>query len=451
LDRWPALPIVVLYGESPTLVPEDEDDIVAALKHSDRVSSIGLTITSSLLVKLFAIENAFSELEELVLRSLDNVQLLLPSAFRWGSRLRSLHLTRIAVPALPQLLSPSRGLVDLTLHEVPNVGYFSPDAFAKTLSGMTHLQSLSLHFISFPSRRDNLDPPPQSGERIVLPALTHLSYRGISRYLDSLVARIDTPRLGDVDITFFSQPTLDALQLGRFIERIEMQTPLSRANIQISAHAISILVANSSNSKTLQLHMSCTRLDWQLSSIAQVCGHFSPFIFRIEDLRIDGTRSSSEQSDMYQEQWLQLIRAFSGARDFRVVGELATDILCALGPADEGHTAVLPALRQLHVENPLSMQGPRWDALHSFITSRSISGRPVVFNAPSYQCHLCVSGFILHSALKRHLQVKHAHRFVCLYCGDFVCMSGRNSLFRDHLESKHPDVACNDALSSNPL
>ena len=51
LDCWPTLSIVVQYGGSPALdppAPEDEDDIMAALKQSDRVRSISLTVTSSL-------------------------------------------------------------------------------------------------------------------------------------------------------------------------------------------------------------------------------------------------------------------------------------------------------------------------------------------------------------------------------------------------------------------
>jgi hypothetical protein len=87
LDCWPALPIVVHYGGAPALhppAPKDEDNIMAALKHSDRVSSISLTVTSSLLEKLSAIERPFSELEDLVLLSRDSVRLTLPNAFRWG-------------------------------------------------------------------------------------------------------------------------------------------------------------------------------------------------------------------------------------------------------------------------------------------------------------------------------------------------------------------------------
>ena len=121
---------------------------MAALKQSDRVISISLIVTNSLLEKLSAIERPFSELEELVLRSRDSVPLTLPSAFRWGLRLRILHLTRAIIPALPELLSPCTDLVDLQLHKIPNLGYFSPDAIANALSGMTHLRLLSLRFLS---------------------------------------------------------------------------------------------------------------------------------------------------------------------------------------------------------------------------------------------------------------------------------------------------------------
>ncbi|KAH9066124.1 hypothetical protein EDB83DRAFT_2598454 [Lactarius deliciosus] len=234
MDCWPAFPIVVKYGGFPNFgapAPGDDDNIIAALKQSGRVCSICLTVTSSLLGKLSAISEPFSELEDLVLLSQDNMQLTLQSTFRWGPRLRTLHSTRIAFPSFPQLLSPSHNLVDIQLHEIPSAGYFSPEAFANALSGITHLRSLSLHFLSLPPRRNYLSLPPLSGERVVLSALMFLKYRGTSKYLDNLVARIDAPHLGNIDITLFSQPTIDSSQLGRFIERTEMQTSLNQADV----------------------------------------------------------------------------------------------------------------------------------------------------------------------------------------------------------------------------
>jgi hypothetical protein len=157
LDCLPPFPLVLNYGGFPTLrppAPEDEDNIMVALEKSDRVCSISLTISSSLLKRLSTISEPFSELEKLTLLSQENVQLILPGAFWWGHRLRTLHSTRIAFPSLPQLLLPSQDLVDLQLHEIPGVGYFSPEAFTNALCGMTQLQTLSLHFLSLPPRRN---------------------------------------------------------------------------------------------------------------------------------------------------------------------------------------------------------------------------------------------------------------------------------------------------------
>jgi hypothetical protein len=459
-DCWPALPIVIQYGGSPTLdppTPEDDNNIIAALKQSGRVSSVNLTVTNSLLEKLSAISEPLLELEELVLLSQDKLLLTLPGTFRWGPRLRTLHSTRIAFPSFPQLVSPSNDLVDIHLHKIPSAGYFSPEAFTNALSGMTQLRTLSLHFLSLPPRRNHLGLPQWSGERVVLPALTCLKYGGTSKYLDSLVARIDAPRLGDIDITFFSQPTMDASELGRFIERTEFQTSITQliAAVQISGHAICITITDlftlTPTRRALQLEISCKQLDWQLSSMAQVCNQFPPFLLRVENSRINMTRSSSGQDDVDGELWLELIRSFGGARNFRVASELTTDILCALGPADGGHTAVLPALDYLHIENPMAMNEPSWDALLSFITSRSLSGRPVQVNVPLSQCHVCDASFRERQGLQRHLRDKHAYRIMCSYCGDFKHEPGHDESFLEHLESKHPEDALNDALIFNHL
>jgi hypothetical protein len=267
LDFWPALPIIVQYGGLPNLdlpAPWDDDNIIAALKQSSRVCSISLTVTSSLLKKLSKITEPFLELEELTLLSSDDIQLTFPSTFRCGPRLRALHSTRISFPSLPQLLSPSHALVDLQLHKIRS-RYCSPEAITNSLSGMTQLRSLSLS-LSFSTRRNYHDSPPQAEERVVLSALTFLKYQGTGNYLDSLVARIDAPHLQDIDIIFFRQPTMDTLQLGRFIQRIEMQRSFSQAAVHSSEQDISISLMDSSTSTPLRLRISGEQSYGQLSS-----------------------------------------------------------------------------------------------------------------------------------------------------------------------------------------
>jgi hypothetical protein len=430
LDCWQVLPIILQYGGFPNLEPpspDDDDNIIASLTQSGRVGSISLTVTSSLLKRMCAISEPFSELEELALLSHDNIQVTLPSTFRWGPRLRTLHSTRIAFPSLPPLLSPCHDLVDLQLHEIPSIGYVSPEAFANALSGMIHLRNLSLHFLSFPPRRTFLSFPPQPEERVVLPTISYLKYRGTSKYLESFVARIDAPHLETIDITFFSQPTMDTSQLGRFIGRIEMQTSLNQADVNSSVHAISISFTNSNPSTLFQLKISCKQLDWQLHCMAQVCGQFFPFLFRVQNLSIKATQSSSEQNDVDGEQWLELVRSFVGTRDLRleVANQHTTDLLRALGRADEGHTTVLPALRHIRVEDPTRVMNVH--ALLIFINSRLASGHPV------------------------HLVDLRGYRLMCSYCADFECTPGHIDQFREHLERDHPILTRNDALIPNPF
>jgi hypothetical protein len=450
LDCWPLVPLVINYGGSPMLNPpahEDEDNIIAALKQFDRVHSISLTLTNSLTGKLSTISEPFSELEDIVLLSQDNLQLTLPIAFQWGSRLRTLHVTRIAIPALPRLLSSSTDLVDLQLHEIPMAGYFPPQAFVNVLSGVSDLQSLSLHFLSFPPRRSYTTLPPSDGHRIVLPALTYFKYRGISKYLDSFVARIDAPQLGVIDVTLFNQPTMDASQLGQFIERIGMHESFTEAEIRTSVHAVSISFKNSSTSTPLRLHIPCKQLDWQLSSIIQVCDQLSPFIFGVKLLVLNTNDWSRGKDDVDGGQWLQLFRSFSSARTVSVAGELTTDILCTLRPANErpGYmtdTALLPALRNLFLRNFMPFDRPHWNAAQSLITSRGLSGRPVKLQ---FVCDDCNADFSLRD-FNDHLISVHAYEIVCSYCVDFRLNIRDIHRFQEHLRRNHPEVARNDEL-----
>ena len=454
LDCWPVLPIVMRYGGFPNLdppAPEDHDNIIAALKQSGRIRSIRLTVPNSLIVKLPPISEPFSELEELALLSQDNMQPTLPSTFRWGPRLRTLLSTKISFPSFPQLLSSSKDLVYIQLHEIPRDGYFHPEAFAGALSGMTQLRALSLHFLSLPPRRNFLGLPPPPGERVILPALTCLEYRGTSKYLDTFVARIDAPRLMDIDITFFSQPTMDASQLGRFINQLEPLKSPGKANIESSTHDISISISFTEPSDSrLQLQISCKQLDWQLSSMAQVCHQFSPFLSRVNDLCINTAHPSSGQDDVDSERWMELVGSFSGAREFSLAGELPAEILCALCPTDGGHPAVLPTLRMLRVEKHMTANEPSWRAVRSFNTMRWLSGFPVRVSTQGFSCHICLDDFI-EQELTIHLVFMHKYPMVCSYCSDFECVPGRNHLFREHIGGKHPEVADLDPLSTLSL
>ena len=189
---------------------------------------------------------------------------------------------------------------------------------------MTQLETLSLHFVSLPPTRNHLSLPPPPGERVTLPTLRILKYRGTSKYLDNLVAIIDAYHAENMNITFFSQPTMDASELGRFVEQIETtQTSLNQADVQTSPHAISISFTGSSSAfrTPLRLQLSCKQIDWQLSLISQICNQFTPFLFYIKNVGIDINTADFPNKRGHAggqaggEQWPELVCSFALVQD----------------------------------------------------------------------------------------------------------------------------------------
>src|ERR1700730_14600435 len=129
----------------------------------------------------------------------------------------------IPFPTLPNLLLSATDLVELYLWRIPHSGYISPDTMATCLSTLTRLKRFELSFRSPQSRpdRDKATRPPPTLAHIILPSLSRLNFRGVTEYLDDLVAQIDVPFLEDAYITFFNQVVFDISHLSKFLCRAE--------------------------------------------------------------------------------------------------------------------------------------------------------------------------------------------------------------------------------------
>ena len=115
------------------------------------------------------------------------------------------------------------------------------------------------------------------------------------------MTRIDAPGLVDIEVRFFNQLIFHLSQLERFINQIETQKAHRRADIVISERAVSITFTQPKTHARLTLQISCEQLDWQLSSITQICDHV-PFLSKAQDLGIDATRRLSGKDDVDDEQ-----------------------------------------------------------------------------------------------------------------------------------------------------
>jgi hypothetical protein len=151
---------------------------------------------------------------------------VLPDSFLDGSapRLRRLYLRGIPFPGLPNLLMSATHLVDLWLLNIPYPRLDLPEAMAACLPTLNSLESLHLEFKSSEdsepqpnckSRR--LSPPTRS----VLPTLKNFQFKGVVKYLEIFVARINAPhwQLYRLSTAFFNDIDFDTPELKQFISR----------------------------------------------------------------------------------------------------------------------------------------------------------------------------------------------------------------------------------------
>jgi len=183
LDIWPPFPISVHYprwlGHHRWTVVDDrkvEENVIAALENHVRITHIRLTdLRGSTLRRFVAVMlEPFITLTHLALHSNERTAPVLREAFLGGSspHLRSFDLEGIAFPSLP--ISS-----DLVYWDIPTSGYISPEAMATSLAPLANLETLFLGFSSPQPRPNQLIPPPLA--RVVLPALTRLSFRVLGR------------------------------------------------------------------------------------------------------------------------------------------------------------------------------------------------------------------------------------------------------------------------------
>ena len=288
LDIWPALPLVIWRkpGVYALSQEEDADNIAAALEHNDRVCQIVLDyLPGSLLERLATvIQESFPALTHLQISVMDMSKPVVPEAFLGGSaqHLRLCILRGVAIPGIQKLLLSAGGLVTLHLWNVPHSGYVSPEAMVTCLYPMHNLEDLAIGFESPLSRPDRPNRYLYPDTRVVLPALTRFHFRGVSEYMEDLLSRIDFPLLDDVRIGLFNQLIFVTPQLHNFLARTEKFKELNHATLEFFSRHIAFRF----ESVSLSLEVSCRKLDWQLSSMAQVCNSLSPLFSTLERLDI---------------------------------------------------------------------------------------------------------------------------------------------------------------------
>ena len=381
LDVWPALPLVIQCEVDYPI--RNVDNIIAVLERRDRVCQISLIVvrSSDLEIFLAAMQQPFPELTRLELKLFKQSAAAFPDSLLGGSatRLEYLMLKNIPFPGLPKLLLSATHLVNLTLRQIPHSGYISPDAMVAALSALTSLESLTLVFQSPRSCPNRETRHPSSSTRSILPVLTFFRFKGVSEYLEDLVACIDTPRLLELSITFFNDVVFDTPQFMQFINRTPMLTSLEKAHITLWNKAAYVNFSSpTSGHGSLNVEILCSGLNWQVSAVEQVCTSCLPSLWMSEDLYMyerPGWRLEWKEK-IENGLWVELLHPFTALKNLYLCEEFERRIGPALQELVEGRTTeVMPTLQNIFLEG-LGVE----EGIRRFVAARRVAGHPITIS-----------------------------------------------------------------------
>ena len=387
LDIWPALPIVI---EGQYFRKQKLENLIAAIKHNDRVCKMDFhsffdesqleRVLSLMVVPFPALTNL-----KLSFDKRDSTAPVLLNLFlgRSATRLQHLELKGFSFPGLPDLLLSTTGLVSLELRRIPHSWHISPDLMVTYLSALPRLKSLILGFESrqsHPDRESHHFPLPT---RTLLPALTRFKFEGANEYAEDLVTRIDTPRLNNLDITFFPETVFDISHLSQSISRHvpKFQAP-DKAGVAFSDdHITATFFFPAPGYERFVLGILCDDSAGQLLSLIELCRLFFPAFAMVKRLYIRQYGYCSRQRwkrGIKHSHWLQLLHFFTDAKDLYISNEITTCVAPVLeNLGGEKATEVLPALRNLFFQECEELSLPTLEGIEGFIAERELSGHPI--------------------------------------------------------------------------
>ena len=382
LAHLPPLPLVINYRSGdPT---ETDTGVLQAIQQRDRIRRIVLQASAMTLDKWILLMDApFLSLETLSLLSTtipeEGTSPALPRSFL-APNIRRLDLRGVFLSTRLSLLTTTHFLTTLKLTEIQGPGYFTPDDLVTQLQHLLQLEELFIGF-STPMPRPNaegeLSLPPMP--LTILPTLRRLGFRGVSAYLESLIARISAPFLERFDITLFNQLTFTLPNLTQFTGTTE-RLRLPVANIVFDRGAVSVVVSSGEQSgeATLSFQISCKHLDWQIDSATQVCAALVPIISAAEELTLDFEEQSLPsdwQNDVDDMVWHELLGPFNGVKKLCIGYPFASEFSSAMQSDDPQLVlGLLPELQELEAELEVAETD---EAFAVFIEARQLASRPV--------------------------------------------------------------------------
>ena len=389
LAHSPPVPLVIdHFDKYPDLTVEDEEGIILALRHRDRVRRIRFVKPIPILQKLIvALDGDFPVLEHLFIqdrlyheRTIKyDTNFNFPETFR-APHLRHLVLTNFAYPIESLSLTNMANLVTLSLSLIPFSAYFHPNALLQRLLLIPQLETLGITFNSYNPSRDvetQLLRTPITTP-VTLPNLRWLEFGGTNTYLEALLPWITIPLLDKLQIYFFNRMIYSIPHLRQFMGTAR-NIRLKTATFLFLQHCLTVRAYpnKGAESYTFYLELGGKHFDWQVVSAAQVFQALKTAFSALEHLILKYLRpymSSEWNNQADRAHWRDLLGSFGKVKTLRVEYGLVEQVSRVLQPGEgESPTGLFPELQELSYSSRRSSR----DAFTLFIDAREKAGHPV--------------------------------------------------------------------------
>jgi hypothetical protein len=386
LDHLPPLPLFIDYRHSHTklLTEQDELGIYHLLQLHDRVRHIHLDLPASILRKVFVLMDehfpilVYLSFSIAATSSQSGLTFTLPKAFL-SPNLCHLVFPSVSPPKRLRFLTSTVSLVTLKLSNIQTSSYFRPRVLVARLRSLPHLVELSIEFsVPVPRPRTERQLLGEQGAPMTLPSLTYLRFKGVSAYLESLVAQIRAPCLKRLGITLFNQIAF-ALPHQSHLINITEAFKFPNAMVYFGHDEVSITMADHSLAwfHFFSLRVKCTQFDWQIDCAAQICNALISALSGVERLALNCSDNFQIPTELQNDAidgrtWHELLRSFIGVNQLHVYADRLLEELSYALQLDEvgSDLGFLPHLRSIHaVDNRFT----------SFINTRRAVGGPVQF------------------------------------------------------------------------
>jgi hypothetical protein len=395
LAHAPPLPLIIdhIHPQADDDVSaEDEEGVLLALQHRDRVRRIRLRMPTSNLQKLIvAMDGEFPMLEYLHIRDAttrsEDTNLILPKTLR-APRLQLLMLQSIIYPMGSRLLTTTAGLVTLML---PLSTGLPPGDVLQWLSLLPRLEIFAFSIFSpTDSVAEGRLMDLQTMTQVTLPKLRRFVFEGTLVYLEALLPWITAPLLNGFQICFAERPTISIPCLQQFITTKE-QLKYNCARLKFDTDLVSVGMYppgwDDSEAEPFLVEVNCARFGPQVESIARVLAALGTAFSKVENLTLEYrcrglSILETSPEELPRQRWRQIFRPFSNVKTLRFPNELVWVLSLSLHPeAGQSPMDLLPELKELSYSPDRifkSLPGSlASDQLAAFTYARQGAGHPV--------------------------------------------------------------------------